>query len=214
MEKANKSKIGRLPWKVRNKLNEMLRDGLCYADVLKWLDTHIKPPDKKITRSNLSDWRKTGYQAWREERKATEYLRGLAEQSYAVADATGGNPAGVAARLLTKHLLKVMAKMSVDGDENNELFAQFTKAVATLNVAEAENRKLDLQNQRLELKEEELRFTKAKFKTQCAQKFLKWLENQDLVSIAKSGATHEEKIAAILRHMDKEEADELEEAGA
>ena len=214
MDKANKSKIGRLPWKVRNKLNEMLRDGICYADVLKWLNTHVKPPEKEITLSNISDWRKTGYQAWRAERKETDYLRGLAEKSYAIADATGGNPAEVAARLISEHILQIMAKLKADGGENVELFSQFTKAVAMLNASATENRKLDIQNRRAELKEEELRFTKAKFKTQLAEKFLKWMEDQEVVSIAKSGASHAEKVAAILRHMDKEEGEEFQEGGA
>jgi len=85
---------------------------------------------------------------------------------------------------------------------------QITKATSLLVTAEAESRKLDLQNRRQALNEEELRFAKAKFKTQVANKFLKWLENQDLVAIVKGAASHEEKIAAILRHMDTEEADD------
>jgi len=40
------------------------------------------------------------------------------------------------------------------------------------------------------------------------------MEDQEVVSIAKSGASHADKVAAILRHMDQEEAEEFQEGGA
>ncbi len=205
MERANKSKIGRLPWKVRDRLNEMLRDGVRGAKILVWLNTHVKPPDAPITAPNLSDWRKTGYRAWLEDRKKTDYLRDFSELSQSIAKATGGNPAGVAARLITEQVLKAVAKLAEKGDADPELLGQLTKVVTLLNSSEAEARKLELQMQRLEVKEEELRLNKRKFKTQCVRQFLKWMQNQEIVGIAKGGASNEDKIAAILKHMDKEE---------
>jgi len=120
----------------------------------------------------------------------------------------------VAARLITEQLLKTVAALSEKGDADPELLSILTKAISLLNTTEAEARKLDLQKQRHDLKEEELRFTKAKFKTQLAEKFLQWVQNQSLVEVAKGGASHEDKIAAILRHMDAEERDGEGEAGA
>jgi len=214
MDRASKSKIGRLPWKTRNKINEMLRDGRRYADVLEWVNSTIKPPDVKITLSNLSDWRKTGYKLWGDERKKNEVLRDLADKSYFIADATGGNPAAVAARLITEQLLKTVAALSEKGGADPELLSSLTKAISLLNTSESEARKLDLQKQRLDVKEEELRLNKARFKTQLAEKFLQWVQNQSLVEVAKGGASREDKIAAILRHMDAEERDNGEEVGA
>ena len=209
-DRANKSKIGRLPWETRNKLNEMLRDGITYADILKWLNTQVKPPYRAITAPNLSDWRRTGYQAWREERKKYEHLRDLSEKSYLIANATGGNPAVASARMLAARVLELVEVVTREGDVDQELLAQITRSTALLVTAETESKKLDLQNRRMELKEEELRLSKEKFRHQMAEKFLKWVQDQNIVAIAKSGAKREDKIAAILRHMDMEEAEETQ----
>jgi uncharacterized protein YaiI (UPF0178 family) len=190
----------------------MLRDGIPYVQILKWLNAQIKPPYKAISLSNLSDWRKSGYQAWREERKKYDHLRDLSEKSYVIANATGGNPAVVAARMLATRVLELANLMTEDGTVDEELLVQITRATSLLVTAENESSKLDLQNRRLALKEEGLRFSKEMFRQKLAEKFLKWVQNQDIVAIAKSESSHEEKIAAILRHMDLEEAEDLEGA--
>ena len=212
--KATRSKIGRLPWCVRNKLNERLRDGVGAQKLLPWLNRHIKAPDSSITASNVSDWRKTGYRAWLEERAKVAYLRDFTNVSEHVASATEGNPAVVAARLLAKHVLGVAGKLAQGDDIDANVLSQLTKAIGMLNSSEAEARKLDIQNKRVELKEEEMLLNKAKFRRQSAELFLEWLEDREVVAIAKGGGSREDKIAKILEHMDKMEAVEDEaEAG-
>ena len=66
-----RSKIGRLPFAVRNELNERIRDGAQGAELLDWLnglkETRKILREQKsgpINAQNLTDWRSSGYRDW------------------------------------------------------------------------------------------------------------------------------------------------------
>lgn len=203
--KAMRSKIGRLPWKVRDQLNEMLRDGRSASAILTWLNGHIKPPDKPITASNLSDWRATGYKLWLDERRKTDYLHNFSERSASIAKATGGSPAGVAAKLMTEKLLNAVNQLADGSDLDPEMLGLLTRAITQLTNSEAETRKLDLREKQLQTQEETLRLNERKFLQDKVELFMKWLEDKGIVEIATGGGSRTERISAILDYMNREE---------
>ena len=64
-------KIAGLPKSSRNKLNQMLEDGLPYATIIKKLGID----GKGLTENNLSDWHHGGFQDWLNERLWLDDMR-------------------------------------------------------------------------------------------------------------------------------------------
>ena len=69
--RARRSKIGRLPDKLRNELCERIHDGAQGAAILQWLNATPEwkkaKPDfggRDINSQNLSEWRRQGYGDW------------------------------------------------------------------------------------------------------------------------------------------------------
>ena len=91
-----RSKIGRLPFAVRNELNERIRDGVQGPDILGWLNG-LKETRKilremksgPVNAQNLTDWRSTGYKDWLDDQERADRIRRLAEASQTLATASG-----------------------------------------------------------------------------------------------------------------------------
>ena len=76
-----RSKIGRLPFAIRNELNERIRDGAGGSEILAWLNG--LPATRKILRElksgeinaqNLTDWRSSGYRDWLEDQAQADRI--------------------------------------------------------------------------------------------------------------------------------------------
>ena len=180
-----RSKIGRLPFAIRNELNERIRDGLGGSEILAWLNG--LPATRKILRElksgeinaqNLTDWRSSGYKDWLEDQSQADRIRRLAEISQTLASAAGGNAAGVGCNIATAKIMDALES----ADE--EQVADLAKALVQLRSSENAAQKVALAKEKNALAEEQLNLSRAKFERDTARLFVKWAQNKDALSIA------------------------------
>ena len=180
-----RSKIGRLPFAVRNELNERIRDGAQGAELLDWLNG-LKET-KKILREmksdavnaqNLTDWRSTGYKDWLDDQKDADRIRRLAEVSQTIATAAGGNAAGVACNIATA---KIMDALEAADDD---MIADLSKALVALRAGENAAQKVALAEEKNALAKEQLSLSRAKFERDTTRLFIKWAANKDAIALA------------------------------
>ena len=180
-----RSKIGRLPFAVRNELNERIRDGAQGSDLLDWLNG-LKET-KKILREmksdavnaqNLTDWRSTGYKDWLDDQADADRFRRLAEVSHTLATAAGGSAAGVACNIATAKIMDAL-----EGADEDKI-ADLTRALAALRSGENAAQKVALAEEKNAIQKEQLELSRAKFERDTARLFIKWAQNRDALSIA------------------------------
>ena len=180
-----RSKIGRLPFAIRNELNERIRDGVGGSEILAWLNglketrkilRELKSGD--INAQNITDWRSTGYKDWLEDQAQADRIRRLAEVSQTLASAAGGNAAGVGCNIVTAKIMDALES----ADE--EQVADLAKALVQLRSSENAAQKVALAKEKNALAEEQLNLSRAKFERDTARLFVKWAQNKDALSIA------------------------------
>ena len=180
-----RSKIGRLPFAIRNELNERIRDGAGGSEILAWLNG--LPATRKILRElksgeinaqNLTDWRSSGYKDWLEDQSQADRIRRLAEVSQTLASAAGGNAAGVGCNIATAKIMDALAS------PDEEQIADLAKALVQLRSSENAAQKVALAKEKNALAEEQLNLSRAKFERDTARLFVKWAQNKDALSIA------------------------------
>ena len=185
-----RSKIGRLPFAIRNELNERIRDGVGGPEILAWLNG-LKETRRilreggprscaaaEINAQNLTDWRSTGYRDWLEDQAQADRIRRLAEVSQTLASAAGGNAAGVGCNIATAKIMDALES----ADE--EQVADLAKALVQLRSSENAAQKVALAKEKNALAEEQLNLSRAKFERDTARLFVKWAQNKDALSIA------------------------------
>ena len=200
--RAYRSKIGRLPYAVRNELCERIRDGNVGEEILKWINRHpayraIKLP--AISAQNLSAWRDTGYTDWLRDQDRTEHLRKLAEFADAIATKTGGDPSAVGARILTGRLLDALE--TADETPVNDLVTMFSD----LRKQETAARKVDLAARKIDLDAQALDLAEQRFRRDSCDLFIRWSQSQQAMQIATGPGTNDAKIKALLAYMAREE---------
>ncbi len=180
-----RSKIGRLPFAIRNELNERIRDGVGGPEILAWLNG--LPSTRKIIRElksgdinaqNLTDWRSSGYRDWLEDQSQADRVRRLAEISQTLASAAGGNAAGVGCNIATAKIMDALES----ADE--EQVADLAKALVQLRAGENAAQKVALAEEKNAIQKEQLELSRAKFERDTARLFVKWAQNKDALSIA------------------------------
>ena len=68
-------KIARLPKKLRDLVNELLSDGVTYAQIVQRLNESIDPPlPYQVAEKNISNWQDGGYQDWLQHQDRMELL--------------------------------------------------------------------------------------------------------------------------------------------
>lgn len=180
-----RSKIGRLPFAIRNELNERIRDGAQGSDLLIWLNG-LKET-KKILRElkssivnaqNLTDWRSTGYKDWLEDQNDADRIRRLAEVSQTLATAAGGNVAGVGCSIATAKIMDALE--SADDDK----IADLAKALVQLRSSENAAQKVALAEEKNAIQKEQLELNRAKFERDTTRLFIKWAQSKDAIALA------------------------------
>ena len=180
-----RSKIGRLPFAVRNELNERIRDGAQGSDLLLWLNG-LKET-KKVMRElktsivnaqNLTDWRSTGYKDWLEDQNDADRIRRLAEVSQTLAAAAGGNVAGVGCSIATAKIMDALE--SADDDKIADLSTALVKLRASENAAQ----KVALAEEKNAIQKEQLELNRAKFERDTTRLFIKWAQSKDAIALA------------------------------
>jgi len=180
-----RSKIGRLPFAVRNELNERIRDGAQGSDILLWLNSlkEVKKVMREMKTSivnaqNLTDWRSTGYKDWLDDQKDADRIRRLAEVSQTLAAAAGGNVAGVGCSIATAKIMDALE--SADDDKIADLSTALVKLRASENAAQ----KVALAEEKNAIAKEQLELSRAKFERDTTRLFIKWAQSKDALALA------------------------------
>ena len=189
-----RSKIGRLPFAIRNELNERIRDGAQGAELLDWLNG-LKETKKvlremgasvsgraasaaPINAQNLTDWRSTGYADGLADQKDADRIRRLAEVSQTLAAAAGGNVAGVGCSIATAKIMDALE--SADDDKIADLSTALVKLRASENAAQ----KVALAEEKNAIQKEQLELSRAKFERDTTRLFIKWAQSKDALALA------------------------------
>ena len=186
-----RSKIGRLPFAIRNELNERIRDGAQGSDLLIWLNGLKETrkilremggpgsvPAAAINAQNLTDWRSTGYKDWLEDQNDADRIRRLAEVSQTLATAAGGNVAGVGCSIATAKIMDALE--SADDDKIADLSTALVKLRASENAAQ----KVALAEEKNAIQKEQLELNRAKFERDTTRLFIKWAQSKDAIALA------------------------------
>ena len=190
-----RSKIGRLPFAVRNELNERIRDGAQGAEILDWLNSlketkkvlremgglAAPEPSAKagpINAQNLTDWRSTGYKDWLDDQADADRFRRLAEVSHTLATAAGGSAAGVACNIATAKIMDAL-----EGADEDKI-ADLTRALAALRSGENAAQKVALAEEKNAIQKEQLSLSRAKFERDTTRLFVKWAQSKDALALA------------------------------
>ena len=180
-----RSKIGRLPFAIRNELNERIRDSAQGPELLEWLNG-LKEMRKilremksaPVNAQNLTDWRDSGYKHWLEDQNDADRIRRLAEVSQTLATAAGGNVAGVGCSIATA---KIMDALEAADDDK---IADLAKALVQLRSSENAAQKVALAEEKNAIQKEQLELSRAKFERDTARLFVKWAQNKDALALA------------------------------
>ena len=180
-----RSKIGRLPFAVRNELNERIRDGAQGSDILVWLNglkevrkTMREMKTSIVNAQNLTDWRSSGYKDWLDDQKDADRIRRLAEVSQTLAAAAGGNVAGVGCSIATAKIMDALE--SADDDKIADLSTALVKLRASENAAQ----KVALAEEKNAIAKEQLELSRAKFERDTTRLFIKWAQSKDALALA------------------------------
>ena len=201
--RAYRSKIGRLPYAIRNEVCERIRDGHVGEEIVGWINKHpiykaLKLP--AVSAQNLSAWRDSGFKDWMNDQERTEHLRNLAEFADAIAQKTGGDPSAVGSRILAGRLLNALE--TADDTPVDDLVTMFN----ALRAQETASRKVDLSASKVELDRQTLHLAEQTFRRETCETFLRWSKNRKAMQIADGPGTNDAKIKALLAYMDKEQA--------
>ena len=180
-----RSKIGRLPFAVRNELNERIRDGAQGAEILDWLnglkETRKILREQKsgpVNAQNLTDWRSSGYRDWLDDQDRADRIRRLAEVSQTLATAAGGNAAGVGCNIATAKIMDILE--AADEDQVADLATALVKLRASENAAQ----KVALAEEKNAIQKEQLELSRAKFERDTTRLFIKWAQSKDALALA------------------------------
>ena len=180
-----RSKIGRLPFAVRNELNERIRDGVQGTELLQWLNG-LKEMRKilremksgPVNAQNLTDWRSTGYKDWLDDQERADRIRRLAEVSQTLATASGGNVAGIGCNIAAAKIMDILE--AADEDQ----VADLSKALDKLRAGENAAQKVALAEEKNAIQKEQLELSRAKFERDTTRLFIKWAQSKDALALA------------------------------
>ena len=166
-----RSKIGRLPFAVRNELNERIRDGAQGAEILDWLN------GLKETKKVLREAKEAPINAQDDQADADRFRR-LAEVSHTLATAAGGSAAGVACNIATAKIMDAL-----EGADEDKI-ADLTRALAALRSGENAAQKVALAEEKNAIQKEQLSLSRAKFERDTTRLFVKWAQSKDALALA------------------------------
>jgi hypothetical protein len=199
---AAQGKIARLPHSIREELNRRLLDGEAGAPLVAWLnglpDWHLVQREfnfEPITPQNLSEWRKSGYAEWVRRRERVENLKTLSSFGFDLAK-NGGGLADGAAAIVSGHILEALEQganfAATGGSEDAGQdpaagLAKMAAAIASLQGAQVQRAKLELDKKNSARKDAELNLSREKFQKQTVEQFLKWARTPEAAKILESG---------------------------
>ncbi|MCE0499755.1 MAG: hypothetical protein LV481_17595 [Methylacidiphilales bacterium] len=205
---TRKGKIACLPLALRTELNRRLDDGWRGPQILEWLNAE-EPVRTMLERrwsgqpikpQNLSEWRRGGYVDWRRQRDGIEKLRELAEYARELGEAVSGNIAGACATLAGARIMEAVDTADIED------VLKMVGPIASLRRGDAARvkleqgwRRLDLQQQSLDQRNERIELAGKYLPPATEALFLEWSKDKRIRDILDGDDSHEEKIERLDR---------------
>lgn len=199
MSEARKGKIARLSRRLRDEVCQRLDDGETGAEIAGWLN---KLPGVRsmlaksfggepVNEQNVSAWRTGGYQDWLADKGQVEGIAKLADLSYRLAKASGGNLSEGACAIAAGKIQKLLEGLAA------EELPDIVKALANLRKMELAT--LAEKNDRAKLQQNEraLALEETKFQRTTCALFLKWYDAEKARRIAESPKAANVKIEQL-----------------
>ena len=200
---THNGKIGRLPHTLRDEVCRRLLDWQTGPELLKWLN---KQPEAMaiyeahfegvpVSNQNLSEWRKGGFAKWVARRERVENLKTLSSFAHDLAQ-SGGSLADGAASIVAGQILEALEEVgnllvtggSDDAEKDpNDGLVKIAGAVSALQRAGTAAKKQQLDERRIEQKDQSLALDREKFEVQTISKFLEWAKQPEALAILNSG---------------------------
>jgi len=171
-------KIARLPFELREQLNQRLLDGEPGKTLIAWLNSLPEVQailatqfnGYAIREQNLSEWRKGGYLAWLQEKQTRQDLTAFVEKSAGLQkSAKDGLTEPLAFYLAARAALELQRLESVPDSEEK------AKAIKALTATVVSLRRGDLERERLRLQAERYGLQK-KTEKERKEEFWKWAD--------------------------------------
>jgi hypothetical protein len=226
------SKISRLPSCVREELNRRMENGELGPTLLPWLNSlpEVQAVLQKhfngveVSSQNLSTWRDTGFEEWRDRQRELDFVKSASEFSREAVAATGlhltEGAAAIAAGGIMARLEELRRQLrELDGEldtketleKREAITAAFDSAIASLgslrggeiaraNLEVIKDRQA-LRREQHALNKERLDLEREKFETIACNALLKHASSADVQKIVSGPGTHSEKIAALRARM-------------
>ncbi len=203
----SRGKIGSLPIKIREQINQRLLNGQVDTEILPWLNA-LPEVQKRladrfdsvpISPANLSVWRTGPYQIWLAEQKEIEATQRLAELSESLVEASGVHLASGAKAIATGRLMQRLSAMG----ETMELEALLdtVHAITKLHAADVADAKLQLDQTKADQDARRLELDEAKFRHMTAEKILEAANDARVKEIAAMDATKEVQMDLLIDHI-------------
>lgn len=199
MGEARKGKIARLPRVLRDEVCERIRDGATGAELCQWLNAKASVKavlakwfkGEPVNEQNISTWRAGGYEEWLHDQDEVQSIERLADLSFRLAQASGGNLSEGACAIAAGKIQKLL-----EGLEAEEL-PDIVKALANLRKMELAT--LSEKNDRAKLAQNErsLALEENKFQRTTCELFLKWFDTEKARRIAESPKAANVKIEQL-----------------
>jgi hypothetical protein len=152
-------KIGRLPYRLRNELNEKIRDGVPGREILDWLNATKEAravvtqqfEGRPISEQNLTEWKAGGYLDWERHMEATEWVENLIGKTEELADKMDRNDlwrslADRVSMLVAVELGRSLEEVAADSELSS---LERVEAILKINTATEKLRRGDHSRKRL-----------------------------------------------------------------
>lgn len=210
MAAARKGKIARLPQTIRAELCRRMANGEPDTRLIAWLNGQpdvIRILDDlsfggvqhkaEITDGNLSEWRDGGYRDWLSDQEEITKVRALTEFAQTLGEASGGDAAAGGATILSGRILQ-----RLEGADDDAL-ERWALTLSRLRTSDANSRSARVSELRAADAQRRTALAEKQFQYQLARETLKqFLADEEARTIMGSQASHEDKIARLLAHME------------
>lgn len=180
---ARKGKVARLPFEVREVINEMMRDGATATELNAFLK---KKGHATLNGTNWTNWRHGGHQDWLKEQDRLDIVR-KKHESIRRELAAGGFS------VLDKAIFDTASALA-DSDLSPDKVAY---AIASLKGSVATDRKVEIADRRAHVAEKALALAEDKFELHTCELFLKWYDNQKAREIAEGKGAQTVKVGKL-----------------
>lgn len=200
-------KVATLPARIRDQVNVRLHDGQKSPQIIAWL--HTLPEvltvldeqwnEEPFNATNISEWRRGGYQDWLRRREEIENTKLLSEYALEIVK-RGDSITEAAAVIAGGKLLEGLETLAAD-PENAETLTGFATAVAKLQDGGAKQLRAKVSVRNADQKDRQLDLDTQKFQRGTAEMFLKWAKTPEAQAILNGGDTKSVQMDKLVQLM-------------